>query len=144
MMPRNREAAEMKATAIWTGAAMMLAGTAQTGTVQAQTGIHPHDVLTAAIVSDIVRDRQEERDARRAPYLAQGYGPIATASAARDACATKALYQAGPDAKLIGHAHASTMSTGWEVEGAIAVPEGDIPFVCSVRNGSVSGVLLRR
>jgi hypothetical protein len=97
----------------------------------------------AAIVSDIVANRQAQRDARQTPYAAPGYGSIATA-AARDACSQKALYQAGPASRLIGAAHASSMSTGWEVEGAVSSADGDIPFVCSVRNGSVSGVLLRK
>ncbi|MFC3440773.1 hypothetical protein ACFOKF_06090 [Sphingobium rhizovicinum] len=139
------KATGMKATAIRTGVAMLLAGIAPLGTAMAQSGIHPHDVVAAAIASDIAADRQAERDARRAPYVPQGYGPIDTAAAARDACAAKALYQAGPDGRLIGKARASTMSTGWEVEGAIGFPDGsDMPFVCSVRNGSVSGVLLRK
>jgi hypothetical protein len=129
----------MKATAIWTVAAMCASP------IYAQTVISPHDVVAAAIASDIARDQQADRDARRAPYASPGYGPIGSAAAARDACAAKALYQAGSDARLIGQARASSMSTGWEVEGAIGVPGGpDIPFVCSVRNGSVSGVLLQR
>ncbi|WP_230461241.1 hypothetical protein [Sphingobium sp. CAP-1] len=130
----------MKATMSWTAVAMLLATPAA-----AQNGVHPHDVVTAAIASDIAHDRQAERDAKRTPYAAPGYGRIASAAAARDACAAKALHQAGPDAKLIGRPSASTMSTGWEVEGAIALPGGgDVPFICSVRNGSVSGVLLQR
>lgn len=123
----------MKATASWTVAAMMLLITP----VHAQ---HVH----AIIVGDSIADRQAQRDARQTPYAAPGYGPIDTAAAARDACAEKALYQAGPAFKLIGPARASTMSTGWEVEGVLGSSEGDIPFVCSVRNGSVSGVLLRQ
>ncbi|NWK95442.1 hypothetical protein DM806_07125 [Sphingobium lactosutens] len=129
----------MKATAIWTIGAMMLTTTS----IHAQT-VRPRDVVGAAIASDIAAQRQAERDAKRFPYASPGYGPIATAAAARNACAAKALDQAGPSAKLIGQARASTMSTGWEVEGDIAAADGDIPFVCSVRNGSVSGVLLRK
>ncbi|WP_254913642.1 hypothetical protein [Sphingobium sp. Z007] len=130
----------MKKTTSWTAVAMLLASP-----VQAQNGIYPGDVVGAAIASDIARDRQAERDARRAPYASPGYGPIASAAAARDACAAKALYQAGADGKLIGRPRASNMATGWEVEGEIGFTGGDsIPFVCSVRNGSVSGVLLRR
>ncbi|MDO7836219.1 hypothetical protein Q4610_14310 [Sphingobium sp. HBC34] len=129
----------MKATASGTAILMVLASP-----VQAQNGIHPRDVVTAAIASDIARDRQAERDATRTPYASPGYGRIGSAAAARDACAAKALQQAGRQAKLIGRPSASSMSTGWEVEGAIALPDGgDVPFVCSVRNGSVSGVLLR-
>ena len=93
----------------------------------------------------IARDRQAERDARRQPYVSPGYGPIRTATAARNACAAKAREEAGPGARILGRIAASTMSTGWEVEGEVR-PSGDsgaVPFVCSVRNGSVSGVLLQ-
>lgn len=130
----------MKATSIWTVGAMMLAATP----IHAQVIVRPSSVIGAAIVSDIAASRQAQRDARQTPYATPGYGSIATAAAARDACSAKALYQAGSSAKLLGPAHASTMSTGWEVEGMIAAADGDIPFVCSVRNGSVSGVLLRK
>lgn len=130
----------MKATAIWTIPALMLT----VAPAYAQLVIRPGDVVAAAIVSDIAADRQAQRDARQTPYASPGYGSIATADAARDACSAKALHQAGASARLIGQAQASTMSTGWEVEGMIAASDGDTPFVCSVRNGSVSGVLLRR
>lgn len=123
----------MKAMMIGTAAAMMLL----------TTPLHAQHVH-AIIVGDSIADRQAQRDARQTPYAAPGYGPIDTAAAARDACAEKALYQAGPAFKLTGPARASTMSTGWEVEGVLGSGEGDIPFVCSVRNGSVSGVLLRQ
>ncbi len=130
----------MTKTASWTVVTMLMASP-----LQAQTGIYPRDVIGAAIASDIARDRQAERDARRAPYASPGYGPIASAAAARDACAAKALYQAGADSKLIGRPRASSMATGWEVEGEIGFADGGaIPFVCSVRNGSVSGLLLQR
>ena len=98
----------------------------------------------AAIASDIARDRQAERDAQRQPYASPGYGRIATANAARQACAAKAREEAGRGAAVIGRPFASTMSTGWEVEGRVG-PYGDqrsVPFVCSVRNGSVSGIRL--
>lgn len=114
-----------------------------TGMALLATPLHAQHVH-AIIVGDSLADRQAQRDARQTPYAAPGYGSIDTAAAARDACAEKALYQAGPAARLIGPARASTMSTGWEVEGVVGSGEGDIPFVCSVRNGSVSGVLLRR
>lgn len=123
----------MKATAIWTVAAAMLL----------TTPLHAQHVH-AIIVGDSPADRQAQRDARQTPYASPGYGSIHTAAAARDACAEKALYQAGPTSRLIGQARASSMSTGWEVEGVVGSGDGDIPFVCSVRNGSVSGVLLRR
>jgi hypothetical protein len=101
--------------------------------------------VDAAILSDISRDRQAERDARRTPYATPGYGPIASARAARDACGAEARHDAGRGAKLLGVPVARTMSTGWEVEGELEVGDGKgpLPFVCSVRNGSGSGVLLR-
>ncbi len=61
----------------------------------------------AAIASDIARDRQAERDARRQPYVSPGYGPIQTATAARNACAAKAREEAGPGAKVLGRIAAS-------------------------------------
>lgn len=99
----------------------------------------------AAIVSDIARDRQAERDAKRQPYAAPGHGPIHTAAAARNACAAKAREEAGPGTKVLGRPLASTMSTGWEVEGEVGPFDGrrSVPFVCSVRNGSVSGIMLQ-
>ncbi|MES2172930.1 MAG: hypothetical protein V4523_03180 [Pseudomonadota bacterium] len=129
----------MQKTANWTIVALVASSP-----LHAQT-LDPHQVIGAAIASDIARDRQAEREARRAPYASPGYGPIASAAAARDACAAKVLYQAGHDGKLIGRPRASTMATGWEVEGEIGFADGGtVPFVCSVRNGSVSGVLLQR
>lgn len=129
----------MKVTASWTVASLLMISP-----LYAQT-VDPHDVIGAAIASDIAADRQAEREAKRTPYASPGHGPIASAAAARDACAAKALYQAGPGGKLIGRPRADTMATGWEVEGEIGFPDGGgVPFVCSVRNGSVSGVLLRR
>lgn len=122
----------MKATASWTVAAAMLL----------TTPLHAQRI-SAIIVGDSIADRQAQRDARQTPYAAPGYGSISTAAAARDACAEKALYQAGPSSRLIGPARASTMSTGWEVEGVVGTTDGDMPFVCSVRNGSVSGILLK-
>ena len=99
----------------------------------------------AAIASDIARERQAERDARRQPYGSPAYGRITSAAAARTACAAKARQEAGPRAAIVGRPIASSMSTGWEVEGEVG-PYGDmrsVPFVCSVRNGSVSGILLK-
>lgn len=118
-------------------------------TAFAQTGYDRRQfdrAVDAAILSDISKDRQAERDAKRQPYEPPAHGSIDSAAAARDACAAEALRQAGPAARLIGQPGARTMATGWEVEGELG-PTGDassIPFVCSVRNGSVSGVLLRR
>lgn len=104
-----------------------------------------HRAADAAIASDIARDRQAERDAKRQPYASPGYGPIHSATAARNACATKAREEAGPGAKILGRIAASTMSTGWEVEGEVGPFDGQrsVPFVCSVRNGAVSGIMLQ-
>lgn len=98
----------------------------------------------AAIASDIAHDRQAERDAKRQPYASPGFGHITTANGARQACAAKAREEAGRGATVIGRPFATTMSTGWEVEGRVG-PYADqrfVPFVCSVRNGSVSGIRL--
>ncbi|WP_022682981.1 hypothetical protein [Sphingobium bisphenolivorans] len=99
----------------------------------------------AAIASDIARDRQAERDAKRQPYATPGYGAIHSATAARNACAAKARDEAGRGAAVIRRPMARAMSTGWEVEGEVGPFDGmrSVPFVCSVRNGSVSGILLR-
>lgn len=104
-----------------------------------------HRAVGAAILSDAARDRQAANDAARQPYASPGYGPIHTAAAARDACADKAREEAGPGARVLGRIIASTMSTGWEVNGEVGPFEDRraIPFVCSVRNGSVSGILLQ-
>lgn len=113
--------------------------------IHAQTVIPPRDVIGAAIISDIARDRQAERDAKRQPYATPGYGPIASAKAAGDACSIKARQQAGPNAALVGRPMISNMATGWEVEGKIGLTDGGtIPFICSVRNGSVTGIVLRQ
>lgn len=110
----------------------------------AQTSRELRRAADAAIVSDIARERQADRDAARQPYASPGYGSIRTATSARNACAAKARGEAGPGATVLGRPSASSMSTGWEVEGAVRVPgeREPIPFVCSVRNGSVSGILL--
>lgn len=104
-----------------------------------------HRAAGAAIASDIARDRQAERDAKRQPYASPGHGPIHSAAAARNACAAKARQEAGPGTRILGRILASTMSTGWEVEGAVGPFDGrrSVPFVCSIRNGSVSGILLQ-
>jgi hypothetical protein len=135
------------------GLAMLLAaatpGAAQYGnggpSRNGGSGIGTRDAVNAAILNDVSRDRQADRDARQQPYATPGYGPIASAKAARDACAKDALEEAGPSSKLSGVPRASTMSTGWEVEGWIKPADGgdQFSFVCSVRNGSVSGVTLR-
>lgn len=131
----------MKKTAIWTMGAMLV-----TAPIHAQTIIPPRDIVGAAIASEIVQDRQAARDARRQPYASPGYGPINSAAAARDACVSEARQQAGPGAQLIGKATVGSMASGWEVEGTVGADgeRSGTPFVCSVRNGSVSGVLLRR
>ncbi|PZU57511.1 MAG: hypothetical protein DI547_12480 [Sphingobium sp.] len=108
------------------------------------SGVSAHDAVDAAILSDISRSRAADKDAKQAPYATPGYGPIATAKAAREACASDALQEAGGSAKIIGVPRAATMSTGWEVEGRLdAGNDGPTGFVCSVRNGSVSGILLK-
>lgn len=124
--------------------AFCIALIAYSGPAAAQTGRELRRAADAAIVSDIARDRQAERDARRQPYASPGYGNIRTANGARAACAAKAREEAGRHSMIIGKLVASTMSTGWEVEGQIRPhgEQGSVPFVCSVRNGLVSGVLL--
>jgi hypothetical protein len=126
-------------------ALLMLASAAPASAQTGYDGRSLNRAVDAAILSDISKDRQAERDAKRWPYATPGYGPIATAGAARDACGASARDQAGRGAKLIGVPSAHSMSTGWEVEGRLDVGDGNgpLPFVCSVRNGSVSGVLLR-
>ena len=103
-----------------------------------------HRAADAAIIRDVVRDRQEERDAKRQPYASPRYGSIHSTAAARNACAAKARQEAGPGARILGRVEARSMSTGWEVEGEVgpADERRSVPFVCSVRNGSVSGILL--
>ena len=126
-------------TALW------IALLASTAPAFAQSDRELRRATNAAIASDIARDRQAERDARRQHYASPGYGRITSAAGARTACAAKARQEAGPRTAIIGRPVASSMSTGWEVEGEVG-PYGDlrsVPFVCSVRNGSVSGILLK-
>jgi len=124
---------------------IMMAGLLMAAPIHAQTVIPPRDVIGAAIVSDIAKDRQAEREAKRQPYATPGYGPIASAKAGGEACAAKARQQAGSNAALVGRPVTSSMSTGWEVEGQIGLTDGGtIPFICSIRNGSVTGILLRQ
>ncbi len=102
------------------------------------------DAVDAAILGQVSRDRQADKDARQVPHASPGYGPIANAAQARQACADDAVAQAGKGAKISGAPVARTMATGWEVEGAIHYGDGgDVPFVCSVRNGSVSALALQ-
>jgi hypothetical protein len=112
--------------------------------VQAQDYRDLHRAADAAIASDIVRDRQAERDANRQPYASPSYGSIHSTAAARNACAAKARDEAGRGSRILGRVNARSMSTGWEVEGEVGPVDGrrSVPFVCSVRNGSVSGILL--
>ena len=112
--------------------------------VHAQDYRDLHRAADAAIASEIVQDRQAERDAKREPYASPGYGSIHSIAAARSACAAKARQEAGPGARISGRVDARSMSTGWEVEGnvGLASERHSIPFVCSVRNGSVSGIIL--
>jgi hypothetical protein len=107
------------------------------------SGVNTRSAVDAAILSDVSSDRQAERDAKRQPYASPGYGPIANAKQAADACAASALEEAEPGARIAGKPIARTMSTGWEVEGAVALKgSGTRSFICSVRNGSVSGIKL--
>lgn len=124
---------------------LALAVPAQVQGSQAQDYRDLHRAADAAIASDIARDRQAERDAKRQPYASPGYGPIRTAAAARTACAAKAREEAGRGTAIIGRPFASSMSTGWEVEGQVGPFDGrrSVPFVCSIRNGSVSSILLQ-
>ncbi len=112
----------------------------------AQEGIDLRSAVAASIVHDIMKDKQAERDARRQPYMSWEQGPIASAEEARHACVTEILAEAGHGAAIAGSPSAHSMSTGWEVEGDIMPPDGGeaLPFVCSVRNGLVSGTLIRR
>lgn len=112
----------------------------------AQEGIDLRSAIAGSILSDMAKDRQAERDAKRQPYLSSDHGPIASAAEARDACATEIIAEVGAEATIIGTPSARTMSTGWEVEGHVSPTgdEGSLPFVCSVRNGLVSGTLVRR
>lgn len=112
--------------------------------IEAQDYRDLHRAADAAIVSDIVRDRQAERDAKRQPYTSPVYGSIRSSRAARDACAAKARQEAGSGARILGRVDARSMATGWEVEGMVSPAGGEqsVPFVCSIRNGSVSGILL--
>ena len=112
--------------------------------VEAQDYRDLHRAADAAIVSDVVRDRQAERDAKRQPYVSPVYGSIRSATAARNACAAKARDEAGAGARIVGRENARSMATGWEVEGEVGPAGGQrsLPFICSVRNGSVSGILL--
>lgn len=105
------------------------------------SGVDLDTAVDAAILSSVARDREAERNARNQPYASPGYGPIASAASAAEACGRSALDEVAPGAKLSVPPRARTMSTGWEVEGLIATGgSGTVPFICSVRNGSVSGI----
>ena len=106
------------------------------------SGMSYGDAIDAAILGQVSRDRQADKDAKLVPYASPGYGPINSAAAARTACGEDAVTQAGKGSKLVGTPSARTMSTGWEVEGAVTFGNGDVPFICSVRNGSVSALAL--
>ena len=112
----------------------------------AQDGIDLRSAVAASIVHDIMKDKQAERDVSRQPYMSWDHGTIASGKEARRACVTEILAEAGKGAAIVGSPSAHSMSTGWEVEGNITPPDGGeaLPFVCSVRNGLVSGTLIRR
>lgn len=126
-------------------AALMIAGTCAPAVAQRydRDALSYNKVIRAIIMDDIAGQRQAERDAKRFPYASAGYGPIKNARQARDACAADVLRELGRGARLPRVPVASTMSTGWEVEGPVTSPDGATSFVCSVRNGSVSGTLIR-
>lgn len=112
----------------------------------AQQGIDLHNAIAASVLDDITRERREEREAKRWPYASSDRGSIATADQARSACMEEILAEVGGDATISGTPSARTMSTGWEVEGTVAPGDssGPFSFVCSVRNGLVSGTLVNR
>lgn len=102
-----------------------------------------NQVIRAIILDDIIGQEQARRDAARYPYASAGYGPIADIRTARDACAADVLNQLGQGVSLSGVPQARPMATGWEVEGGLTGTSQGDSFVCSVRNGSVSGVIIR-
>ena len=112
----------------------------------AQQGIDLHSAIAASVLDDMIRERRAEREAKRQPYASPAYGPIATAEEARSACEQEILAEVGNGASITGTSSASSMSSGWEVEGRVASGDdsGSFPFVCSVRNGLVSGTLINR
>jgi len=124
----------------------LLAAALAAPAAHAQEGISLRDAVAASILSDMARDKQQERDAKRQPYQPAERGSISSAAEARDACSAEIVAEMGGASRIIGTPSARTMATGWEVEGQ-AGPDGErssVPFVCSVRNGLVSGTLLRR
>ncbi|MGE4431789.1 MAG: hypothetical protein AB7E05_13710 [Sphingobium sp.] len=113
----------------------------------AQEGIDLRTAVAGSILNDLARDKQADRDAKRWPYASSDYGSISSAEQAQDACAAEIVAEVGAGSAVIGTPSARTMSTGWEVEGHVRPTgdeEGALPFVCSVRNGLVSGTLVRR
>ena len=122
--------------------AMLATSMAATSVAQAQSQRDLRRAVDAAIASDIAASRQAEREAKQYPYADDRQGGIVSTAQARDACGARAAGQLGATAKVIGQSYARPMSTGWEVEGVVGDTQGDVRFVCSVRNGSVTGVLL--
>lgn len=125
-----------------------LAGAALASPVSAfaQQNVDLHSAIAASVLDDMMRERRAEREAKRQPYASTDYGSIATAEQARSACEQEILVEVGDDARIAETPSARSMSTGWEVEGMVAPGDssGPFPFVCSVRNGLVSGTLLNR
>lgn len=125
---------------------MMLAAASAPGMAQTADDARAYrQMIGASIVSDIVRERQADRDAQRYPYATADMGDIRSAAQASAACGAEAVIEAGQGARLAGQPVAASMATGWEVEGHVsAAADGrTTPFICSVRNGSVSGLLLK-
>ncbi|MPT48212.1 MAG: hypothetical protein E2598_07290 [Sphingobium sp.] len=111
----------------------------------AQDRVTIGDVIVGSILSDMAHDRQAVRDARQWPYMSNEKGSIASAAEAQSVCSDEIVAEAGNGAAIIGTPSTRTMATGWEVEGQISIPGDEArSFACSVRNGLVSGTLIRR
>lgn len=123
----------------------LMGGALLANPAMAQNRVTVGDVIVGSILSDWARDRQAIRDARQYPYMSHERGSIASATEAQSACSSEIVAEVGDGAAIIGTPSAVTMSTGWEVKGHVSPAGQDaLPFVCSVRNGLVSGTLIRR
>lgn len=114
-------------------------------------GVTMHDAVGAAILSDVAAQRQAEREARRQPYgspsgYASSGGIIRTTKGARLACGREAAGELGPGGRVAGIPAVRTMASGWEVAGDVRIGKAGalVPFICSVREGAVTGVVLQR
>lgn len=127
--------------------AVMLLPAAHAQNYPNTSGVSTQDAVDALILDELSQQQKERRAAERQPYAGhRAMGSISTAAQARKACASEALAEAGEGVKLAGKPVVHSMSTGWEVEGGLdaGTEGGPTSFVCSVRNGSVTGILLRR